>query len=69
MDFLDFLLRVSKAASGESGQNNGGLMRGKGIGTFAEARERADASGAKDSSQWFCAICGAKAKCGKEAFC
>jgi hypothetical protein len=34
--FLFFSPLVSKTASGESGQNNEGLVRGKGIGTFAE---------------------------------
>jgi hypothetical protein len=35
-----FFLRVGKTASGETGQNNGGLERGKGIGNFAEARDQ-----------------------------
>jgi hypothetical protein len=33
---------VGKTASGESGQNNGGLVRGKGIGNFAEARGKSE---------------------------
>jgi len=64
--FLPAKLRVSKTASGESGQNDGGLVRGKGIGTFAEVVGKRNR--AKDSSPWFCPICRAKAMCGKEAF-
>ncbi len=67
-DSLSLLLFVSRTASGESGQNNGGLVRGKGIGTFAEARARVSDSRAKDYSPWFCTVCRAKALCGKEAF-
>ncbi|MCQ6960853.1 hypothetical protein [Mucilaginibacter aquariorum] len=43
----DFSFPVGKTASGESGQNNGGLERGKGIGNFAEARARGNAVGQK----------------------
>jgi len=43
-------------------------VRGKGIGSFAEAGAGAGDSRAKDSSPWFCPFCGAKALCGKEAF-
>ncbi|MCQ6958857.1 hypothetical protein [Mucilaginibacter aquariorum] len=59
---------VGKTASGENGQNDGGLERGKGIGNFAEAGAMSERSGAKDSSPWFCPVCGAKARCGREAF-
>jgi hypothetical protein len=34
-----FLL-VGKTASGENGQNDGGLVRGKSIGNFAEAQAK-----------------------------
>ena len=46
MIFL-FPLPVSKTASGESGQNNSGLVRGKGIGTFAEVAACVSEAGQK----------------------
>jgi hypothetical protein len=41
----DFSFPVGKTASGESGQNDGGPVRGRGIGNFAEA-------GGKRERQW-----------------
>jgi len=51
-------ITVSKTASGESGQNDGGLVRGKGIGTFAEARERADEAGQKIPARGYARFAG-----------
>ncbi|MBD1385591.1 hypothetical protein IDJ75_09910 [Mucilaginibacter rigui] len=50
----------------ESGQNSGGLVHGRGIGTFAEVAGKRNR--AKDSSPGGYAVCSAKAMCGKQTF-
>jgi hypothetical protein len=60
---------VSKTASGESGQNNGGLVRGKGIGTFADAGERAGAAGQKIPARGSARFAGQRPCAAKKPFC
>ncbi|RYU90671.1 hypothetical protein EWM62_08455 [Mucilaginibacter terrigena] len=60
---------VSKTASGESGQNDGGLERGKGLENFAEEWAWCGEAWAKYSSPWFCPVAGAKAMSAKKPFC
>jgi hypothetical protein len=58
---------VSRTASGEICQNNGGPEYRKGIAIVAEALAWRERSGATFCSPWFWLICSAKALCGKEA--
>ncbi|AYL99011.1 hypothetical protein HYN43_028720 [Mucilaginibacter celer] len=54
---------VSRKASGESGQNDGGPELRKGHSYFLQKRgPMCERSGAKFSSPWFCPVCRAKAK-------
>jgi hypothetical protein len=61
-------LSVGKTASGESGQNDGGLERDRGIGNFAEARGNERMQWGKRFQPVVLSGCRAKALCGKEAF-
>jgi hypothetical protein len=60
---------VGKTASGESGQNNGGLVRGRGIGNFAEAQAMSERSGAKDSNRGSALFAGQRPGAAKKPFC
>ncbi|MBB3971110.1 hypothetical protein [Mucilaginibacter phyllosphaerae] len=57
-----------KTALGESGQNNGGVMRGKGIGNFCRSRGMSERSGAKDFQPVVLPGLQGKGLCGKKAF-
>ena len=59
---------VSRQASGESGQNNGGLCGGQGHWqTLPKPGHGANEVAARFSSPWFCLFCRVKALCGKDA--
>jgi hypothetical protein len=58
----------AKQLRAKAGRTMVALSVARGIGNFAEAQGKSERSGAKDSSPWFCPVCRAKARCGKEAF-
>jgi len=58
---------VSRPASAEISQNNGGRCSGKGIANFAEVRDKRERQWSKVLQPWFLTDCRVKALCGKEA--
>jgi hypothetical protein len=70
MDLQDFLLPVGKTASGESGQNDGGLVGGRGIGNFAEAQGRKRTTvGQKIPARGSARFAGQRPGAAKKPFC